>query len=236
MAREWCLGIGLAVFLLWGPGLLRAESNFTQGEELFLRNRPREALPFLEAAVADDPFRVQTFQYLGIAYQQLNRLDDAISTYQKILPLAGEETARIAYNLGNAYYAKGNTAVAQEYYTISIEADPAHASAYLNRANALVKTGSYQDAIPDYERYLSLEPYSNKRPRIEQLVAYIREEFYAGERRRILAEEQARQAEERRRQILEEVSSSLQSAADEIKGVSAGTEEVQGYDGEFELE
>jgi tetratricopeptide (TPR) repeat protein len=222
--------------LLLGPGPLWGQSNFSQGEEFFLHNKPQEALPFLEAATAEDPQNVRAFFYLGTAYRQLDRLDDAIAAYRKVLPRAGAETARIAYNLGNAYYDKGEAAFARQYYTQSIEADPSYASAYLNRANSLVLAGEPGEAVPDYELYLALEPRSAKRPRIEQLISYIREEFAAEERRRILAEEQARLEEERKRRLLEEVSASLQTAADEIRGVSAGTEEVEGYEGEFELE
>jgi tetratricopeptide (TPR) repeat protein len=213
-----------------------AQNAFARGEDLFMRNRPGEALEFLEAAAAEDPAHVQAFLYLGIAYQQLDRLDDAIAAYRKILPRAGADTARVAYNLGNAYFAKGNAAFARQYYTQAVEADPSYASAYLNRANTLIKTGDLQEAIGDYESYLALEPRSAKRPQIEKLIAFIRDEFAAEERRRILAEEAARQEAERKQRLLDEVSASLQAAAEESKGLSAGTEEVQGYEGEFELE
>ncbi|MCL1822220.1 MAG: tetratricopeptide repeat protein [Prolixibacteraceae bacterium] len=69
-----------------------------------MQNRPEEALGYLEAATALDPTNVRAFLYLGIAYLQVARIDDAISTYRKILPQGGEETSMIAYNLGNAYF------------------------------------------------------------------------------------------------------------------------------------
>jgi tetratricopeptide (TPR) repeat protein len=219
----------------WGP-VLFAQSNFVRGEELFMQNRPGEALVFLENAVAEDPAHVKAFLYLGIVYQQLDRLDEAIAAYRKILPRAGAETARIAYNLGNAYYGKGSAVFAEQYYTQAIEADNAYASAYLNRANTRVKTGSLKESLSDYEQYLTLEPRSLKRPQIERLIAFIREEFAAEERRKLLAEETARADAERRQRLLDEVSASLQSAADDSKGLSAGSEDVMGYEGEFELE
>jgi hypothetical protein len=50
--------------------------------------------------------------------------------------------------------------------------------------------------------------------------------------------EEARAAAEaeRRQRLLEEVAASLQSSAEETQGLSSGSEDVQGYDGEFELE
>ncbi|MDR1059142.1 MAG: tetratricopeptide repeat protein [Treponema sp.] len=225
-----------ALPLFFLAGGLDAQNSFKTGEEFFLNNKPADAVSYLERAAEEDPAHVTAFLYLGMAYMQLDRVDEAVAVYLKILPRGGDETARIAYNLGNAYYVKGNTASAGQYYTQAIEADPAYASAYLNRANALVRSGALRDALPDYERYLSLEPRSEKRPQIERLTAFIREEFAAEERRRILAEEAARAEAERRRRLLEEVSASLQSAAENSKSLSSGTEEVENYEGEFELE
>ncbi|MDR1239220.1 MAG: tetratricopeptide repeat protein [Treponema sp.] len=226
----------LTVFLLLTalPGF--GQNNFTQGEALFMQNRPQEALAFLELAAAEDPAHITTFQYLGRVYEQLGRLDEAIAAYRKILPRAGTETARIAFNLGNAYFMKGNTAFAEQFYTQALEEDPVFAPACLNRANTRVKTGSLRDAAADYERYLILEPRSPKRPEVERMIVFIREEFAAEERRKLMAEEEARAAAERRRRLLEEVSASLQSAAEDSQGISSGAEGVQEYDGEFELE
>jgi tetratricopeptide (TPR) repeat protein len=224
-----------AVLVFLGP-VLSAQNSFARGEELFMQNRPKEALVFLENAVAEDPAHVKAFLYLGIVYQQLERLDEAVAAYRKILPRAGSETARVACNLGNVYYRKGDADSAEQYYTMAIEADGTWASAWLNRANTRVKAGSLRESLADYGQYLILEPRSPQRPEIERLMALIREEFAAAERRRRLEEEAARAEAERRQRLLDEVSASLQSAADDARGLSAGSEDVMGYEGEFELE
>ena len=242
-----------------------AQTSFDMGEELFMQNKPQEALKYLESTVKEDPAHVQAFLYLGIVYLQLNRVDDAIATYKQILPRGGNETARIAFNLGNAYFTKGDFVLARQYYTQALTEDPSYSSACLNRANALVKSGELKDALTDYEAYLSMEPDSPKREQVEKLIAFIQDEFAAAEQRRILAEEAAKAAElarikaeetakaeaeqirlqaeeaarveaERRRRLLQEVTESLQAAAEDSKGLSAGTENVQDYDGEFELQ
>jgi tetratricopeptide (TPR) repeat protein len=201
-----------------------------------MRNLPGEALPVLEAAMEEDPANIKTYLYLALTYLQLNRPDDAIATYLKALPRGGAETPRIAFNLGNAYFDKGNTAMAVKYYSQAIEANPAYSPAYLNRANALVKGGALRDAIADYQYYLILEPHSAKRSQVEQLVAFITEEFALAERRRVEEEARAKAEAERKQRLLEEVSASLQAAAEETQGLSAGSENVLNYDGEFELE
>jgi len=251
----------LAVF----TSVAGAQTSFAKGEELFNQNRPQEALRYLEAATTEDPAHVQAFLYLAITYLQLNRIDDAIATYRQILPRGGTETARIAFNLGNAYFMKGSYDLAGQSYTQAIKEDASYASAYLNRANSLVRSGDLGSAIQDYQQYLSLDPGSPQREQVLKLIAFIQDEFAANERRRVMAEEAAKAAElsrikaeeaakaqaeldriraeeaakaeaDRKRQLLQEVTDSLQAAAEDSKGLSAGSEDVQDYNGEFELQ
>ena len=213
-----------------------AQANFIKGQEFLMHNKPLEALPYLEHSVLENPGHVEAFLYLGIVYEQLDRTDEAIAAYRKILSRAGDFTATVATNLGNAYFVKGNTEFAEQFYSQALEEHIPYPRAYLGRANTRLKAGSLPQAIEDYEAYLSLEPRSPQRPRIERLMAFIRAEFAAEERRKLMAEEEARAEAERRRRLLEEVASSLQTAADSSQGLSSGAENVEAYDGEFELE
>ena len=214
-----------------GPGV-----DFYHGEELFLHNKPNDALPFLEKAFVANQDHLEGALYLAMCYEQLGKLDEAITIYRTILPNGGDRAALIACNLGNVYFKKGSNALAEQYYTQAIRTDPAHTSAWLNRANVRVKTGSLKEALPDYERYLNLEPSSPKRPQIEKLISLIQEEFAAEEIRRLMAEEAARAEAERRQRLISEVSASLQAQADEAEGIAAGAENLSGYEAEFELE
>ena len=201
-----------------------------------MQNKPKEALVYLENAIADDPAHIQAYLYLGIVYEQLDRTDEAIAAYRRVLGQAGDLSADVANNLGNAYFKQGNTAEAERFYTRSLQADPGYASACLGRANTRLKAGSLRTAIADYEMYLALEPRSPKRPEIERLIAFIYSEFAAAERQKLLAEENARSEAERQRRLLEDIAASLQSAAGASQGLSTGAEDVQGYEGEFELD
>lgn len=231
LLKRFGLGLGLwALFLAQGF----AQDAFTQGEEFFLQDKPQEAIAFLERVLAENPSNVRAALYLGISYQQLDRLDEAIAVFLKILPRGGDETARIAFNLGNAYYSKGSVKYADQYYTRAIEADPAYASAYLNRANVLIRSGSLQEAASDYEQYLALEPRSPKRSRIEQLLGYIKEGFAAEEGRGIEAEPAA--GDGREQGLLDETADSLQAAEEETTGLSTGGEDVSGHDEQIETE
>jgi tetratricopeptide (TPR) repeat protein len=235
---EWYMkkSVFLIIIFFAVGNILFAQSSFVKGEELFLQNKPSDALPFLEQAVAEDPAHVQAALYLGIAYQQVNKFDEAIAVYRKILPRAGNQSALIAFNLGNVYFSRGNAAFAEQYYNEAISADPVYASAYLNRANSRIKSGMLQESIADYEQYLSLEPASPKRRQIESLIAFIRNEEAAAEQQKLMAEAAAKAEAERRQRLLDDVSASLQAGATDAEGLSSGAENVQGYEGEFELE
>jgi len=201
-----------------------------------MQNKPAEAVVFLENAVADDPAYIMTYLYLGIVYEQLARADEAIASYRRILPMAGNMSANVANNLGNVYFQKGNTELAEQFYTQAIGFDSVYSRAYLGRANARIKAGNLRNAVADYEQYLTLEPRSSQRPKIEQLVTLLRTEFAAEERKRILAEEEERRLAEEKQKLLDAVSASLQSAADSSQSISSGAESVEGYEGEFELD
>jgi len=223
---------------IWLPAVVfcYGQSNFSRGEEMLMQNKPAQAVIFLENAVGEEPSNASAWLYLGIVYEQLDRLDEAIATYRRVLPLAGSLSANIANNLGNVYFHKGNTEMAEQYYTQAIGFDSVYSRAYLGRANTRIKAGNLRNAITDYEQYLMLEPRSSQRSRIEQLISLLRTEFAAEERRRIVAEEEERRLVEERQRILEAVSASLYSVADNSRGISSGTESVESYEGEFELD
>jgi len=224
-----CLLMLLTVFVY-------GQNNFSKGEELMMQNKPAEALPFLENAIADDPVNVTAYLYLGIVYEQLARTEEAIAAYRRILPAAGNMASYVANNLGNAYFQKGDTETAEQFYTQAITVNSVFPKAYLGRANVRLKTGNLRNAIIDYELYLTLDPVSPQRPRIEQVIALLRAEFAAEERRKLLAEEEERVRLEQMQKLLSDVSASLQSAADSSQSISSGTENVESYEGEFELD
>ena len=216
--------------------LCHAQANWTAGEDLLMRNKPGEAAVYFENAVAQDPGDIKTFLYLGIAYEQLGRTDEAIAVYRQVLGRAGDLTANAACNLGNAYFKKGSVSEAEGMYTQALNADRLFAPAYLGRANARIKQNKLKDAVSDYEQYLLLEPRSPQRQSIERLISYIKTEFAEAERKRLIAEEAARAEAERRQRLLDEISASLHSAAGASQGLSTGADNLEGYDGEFELE
>ena len=232
MKRTCCAVLLWACASLWCFG----QDSFARGEDLFLQNKPGEAAVYLENSITENPGRVQTFLYLGIAYEQTDKIDEAIAVYRQVLGRAGDLTATVAFNLGNAYFKKGFVSEAEAMYTQAMSADRIYAPPYLGRANCRLKRGAVQEAVADYEEYLLLYPRAPQRPVIERLLNYIRAEAAEAERRRLVAEEVARLEAARRQALLDEVNASLQGAAGASQGLSSGAEDVENYEGEFELE
>ena len=169
-----------------------------------MHDKPAEAVIFLENAIGDDPAYVKTWLYLGVVYEQLNRFDEAIAAYRRVLPAAGSLSANVANNLGNVYFKRGDIQMAEQFYSQAIGFDSVYSRAYLGRANTLIKAGNLRNAMSDYEQYLTLEPRTPQRSGIEQVIGLLREEFAAEERRKLLAEEEERRVAEELR-IAEEI-------------------------------
>jgi tetratricopeptide (TPR) repeat protein len=206
--------------------LFGQNSSFERGEDLFLRNKPYEAVSLLERALAVDPANIKAGLYLGMSYEQLGRLDDAIALYRKLLPHAGPQTALVAYNLGNVYFNKGVAVFAEQFYTQAITFDPGYSSAYLNRANTRIKTGSLDGAVSDYELYLELEPRSVQRPRIEQMIALIKEEIIIEANKRVAAAEEAARAVEEAARAAEQAAKDAEQAAKDAAEAAMLAEEA----------
>ncbi len=161
----------LTIFALGIPSALCAQEAFLRGESLFLQNKPEDALAYLEAAVVAPEAPLAAFLYLAMAYQQVNRPDDAIAVYQKVLPTAGDSTALAAYSMGNVYYGKGDFAAAEAAYTQALDADAFYTSACLNRANTRLRLENLDGAFDDYTQYLALVSDTPQRAQIEAVLA-----------------------------------------------------------------
>ena len=182
----------LAVFLSGAVAALGfAQTSFATAQELFMQNRPLEASMYLEISIMEDPTNVVAFLYLGIVYEQLGMLDEAITVYRQILGNAGHLTANVANNLGNVFFRRGLIEDAEALFSQAIAADRTFASAYLGRANIRLQRGELHEAIADYQQYLIFAPNSPQRPQIEQLITFVRVEFAEVERQRAAAEQAA---------------------------------------------
>ena len=113
-----------------------AAGDFEEGERLFREDKPKEAVARLERASAEAQPDERAWLYLGLAYQQLGRLDEAAGAFRKGSAQAARFKHLFFYDLGNVYALQGKNSFAIEMYGSALEIDPGFADALLNRAKA----------------------------------------------------------------------------------------------------
>jgi len=204
-------------------------SALQEGEKLFLENRPREALPLLEQALAENPENERLYLYLGIVYQQLADTDRSIQVMRRGLGVARGVKDLLYFNLGNNLFRQGEYTLAEQMYSNALEANRGLEDAWLNRANARLQLQSYPGARTDYIEYLRLAPANPQRESIERLIALLG--GMLDEAERLKQEELARQ-----KALLNEVLNSLQNASEDTRNLSAGSEEIQEEYDEVDIE
>ena len=177
---------------------------FEKGEELFLENKPDQAVLLLETALTQEPENGTIYLYLGIIYEQLSRYQSAVDILQKGIEKTFQTRDLMYFNLGNNYLNLGNFGAANEMYSKAIENNNNFPDAYLNRANSNVSLKKYPDAINDYTLYLSLEPKSVQKPQVEKMIVLLKSIIQADELKRLEEERKRKEDEERRKKEEEE--------------------------------
>ncbi len=187
------------LFSLWIPGFLYAQSD-REGAALFERNKPAEAIAFLEADIASGNPAPEEYNYLGLAYYQIGNYEKSAEAFKKGTRASGTNKKILYFNLGNSYFAMQKWQEAADAYSMASVADSSYAAPVLNKANALLKMNKIAEAGAEYKRFLLLRPEDEQRPKIEGLVILIERELAERlERERLAAEEAARiKAEEER--------------------------------------
>lgn len=151
--------------------------DFVKGEELFVLNKPEEAIVYFEKSLQSENVDPKVYIYLGVCYYQIEQYDKSLAVC--VQGLAKEDTDHkiLAYNAGNSCYAMGNYMRADASYAISIREDETYSPAVLNRANAQLKLDHLSDARDNYRKYLDMEPETPQREKIEIILRLLDEEI-----------------------------------------------------------
>ena len=88
--------------------------NYFLGDVILSAQKPQEAIPYLQKAVAVDPQFLPTQKSLGLAYLQMGQTEKAISHLKDALPI--DEDGSLHYQLGRAYQAHGDRDLAREMF------------------------------------------------------------------------------------------------------------------------
>lgn len=229
-------------------GQSSGDSIVARGEDAYLNNKPQEAVALLGQAVQEQPNNARIYHYLGVSHQQLGQHERAVEIMREgVTKNAPPELRSSLYlNIGNSLYQLGNFSAARDAYGQAISLRSSFARPYLNRANATValfkeqesgqeRMDAFKQAIQDYQRYLSLQPETGQRTRIERMISLLQGEADETEQR--LAEERRREQEarERRQRMVDSVLDSLNSAREQTRSKSAGQEGLDQYEEELDI-
>ncbi|MBN1520015.1 MAG: tetratricopeptide repeat protein [Spirochaetales bacterium] len=228
------LGVLCAVALLAVSAA--ASDRAEQGLKLFMENKPQEAAALLELAAKEPGAAENTHLYLGLAYQQLGRWDEAIAAFRRGLASAVQHRHLFLFNIANSYFAQGKNAFALETYDQALSARTDYAPAYLNRANARMKAEDYPGAVGDYTMYLALDPNSPQSSSIRALIDLLNQQAASAAQQAALLEAQRLAEEAARQALLDAVAQSLLEAAEDTTSLSAGSGDLEGYEDDLSLD
>ncbi len=128
-----------------------------RGDIFMARKMYREAIEVFREASDKNPVLQNK---IGIAYHQMNQLDQAKKSYEKALKLK-KDYVEAMNNIGTVYYAKKSYRRAVSWYNKALKAAPEEsrsASIYMNLGTAYFARKKYKDAVVAYQAALQIDP------------------------------------------------------------------------------
>src|ERR1035437_9638967 len=126
----------------------------TRGDIFMARKMYREAIDVFREDKSKNPVIMNK---TGIAYHQMQQLDNARKYYEQAIRLK-PDYAEAINNLGTVYYARKSFRRAIGYYQKAIKCAPNSASIYLNLGTAYFARKKYDEAMATYQTALKLDP------------------------------------------------------------------------------
>lgn len=158
---------------------------------------------FLEAAPSNDDRRPRAVRWLSMMQQNAGdreRAKETLATYSDDTTFSNSARGTFKMDLANLYSESGELATARNLYGEAISLDPTLLAAYLNRANVQVREERREQAIRDYERYLSLNPQASQAGAVREMIRVLREAVAAEQVAEEMRQAAERVAEEERRE------------------------------------
>lgn len=121
------------------------------------RGEPREAMPYLEKALAICPKAAAVWGNLATAYLNIGQVDEAIRACQSGLQ-HDPENGTLHFNMGNALREKGDLVGAATSIELAVRCQPDFAPAWGNLADAHYGLHNFQSALEMADRALALDP------------------------------------------------------------------------------
>jgi tetratricopeptide (TPR) repeat protein len=125
-----------------------------RGDIMMARKMYREAI---EAFDSESHKTAVIYNKIGIAYHQLQQLDNARKSYERAIK-AKRDYPEALNNIGTVYYAKKSYRRAIGYYQKALRLSPNAASIYSNLGTAEFARKKYVEATDAYQKALAIDP------------------------------------------------------------------------------
>ena len=106
----------------------------------------------------ENPNDVNCLKILGTCYHKLNRLDHALSIYDRLIIL-DTQNIEVLNNIGLIYQVKEDFEKAKNTYKKSSEINPHHSQSYLNLLYILKKMKKIDEMILECKKFIRLNPH-----------------------------------------------------------------------------
>lgn len=131
--------------------------HYAAGAEAFKKNDLEVAARNFRKAAEADPKFFRAFAYLGMVYDKLGRIDDAIEAYRECIDLAADYHK--AYNnVGELYRRKGLLDYASMVFKMATELQPENAMYFYNLGLTYSDIGMLSQAEKALARCVELDP------------------------------------------------------------------------------
>lgn len=143
------------------------KNEFTQAKALFTDRKFEQALALFQSFLKKKPDTFKIRIDIGNCYLELQRYQEAIDEYQKVLEkikeenpeLKGNKTAAQIYaTIGDIYMRQDQLKKAEEYFMKSIEIDKSDHTLAYNIAEILFAAGKTNEAIEYYKLAIKIKP------------------------------------------------------------------------------
>ncbi len=132
------------------------KNNINKIEALYRKGEFEQSLELSQELIKKKPKLFNALQLLALNYQALNRLDIALTTFQKAIKI-NDKHASTFNNIGNIYFAQGKFKEAKKYFGKALSIEPLMPEATNNLATCQSKFGDFQSAEDNYKKAILLE-------------------------------------------------------------------------------
>jgi tetratricopeptide (TPR) repeat protein len=124
------------------------------GDSLMAHQRYQAAIESYKKAPRDS---AEAWNKMGVAYQLMLNLDEAVKCYQQALRLESKN-AVVMNNLGTIYVSQKQYSNAEKMYRKALKADPQSALVHKNMGTALLAERKYKKGWQEYQAALAIDP------------------------------------------------------------------------------